>query len=64
MYEMIFRVLPEGDLWRLEHDGHSIAYATRTAALEAAVKAAQGAMRSFEEVKIQVEPAPSPAPQG
>lgn len=56
---MIYRVLPEGDQWRLEHDGQSIAYKTRTAALEAAVNAAQDALRGSEEVSIHVDPAPS-----
>ena len=54
----LYRVLPKGDQWRLEHDGQSVDYTTRTAAFEAAVNAAQGAIRSSEEVKIHVEPAP------
>jgi hypothetical protein len=58
MGDMIYRVLPKGDQWRLEHDGQSIAYETRTAAVEAAVNAAQGALRDSEEVSIHVEPAP------
>ena len=39
-------------------DGQSIAYETRTAAVEAAVNAAQGALRGSQEVSIHVEPAP------
>jgi hypothetical protein len=58
MGELTYHVLPNGDQWRLEHDGRSIAYTTRTAAFEAAVNAAQGAIRSSEEVRIHVEPAP------
>jgi hypothetical protein len=58
MGEMIYRVLPKGHQWRLEHDGQSIAYETRTAAVEAAVNAAQGALRGSQEVSIHVEPAP------
>jgi hypothetical protein len=59
MGELIYRVLPNGDQWRLKHDGQSIAYTTRTAALKAAVNAAQGALRSSEQVRIHVEPAPA-----
>ncbi len=58
MSDMICRVLPEGDQSAPEHDGQSIAYETRTAAVEAAVNAAQGALRDSEEVSIHVEPAP------
>jgi|GEM_PF-5597350 len=64
MGELTYRVLPNGDQWRLEHDGQSIAYTTRTAAFEAAVNAAQGAIRSSEEVRIHVEPAPRPESSG
>ena len=59
MGETIYRVLPKDNQWSLEHDGQSIAYTTRTAAFEAAVNAAQGAIRSSEEVMIHVEPAPA-----
>ena len=58
MDERIYRVLSRGGQWRLEHDGRSIAYTTRTAAIEAAVDAAQGALLGVAEVKIHVEPAP------
>jgi Uncharacterized protein conserved in bacteria (DUF2188) len=58
MDETIYRVLPKDDQWRLEHDGQSIAYRTRTAAIEAAVDAAKRAMRNADEVKIYVAPAP------
>jgi hypothetical protein len=58
MGEMIYRVLPKGDQWRLEHDGQSIAYETRTAAVEAAVNAAQGDLCGSQGVSIHVEPAP------
>ncbi len=64
MGELTYRILPNGDQWRLEHDGQSIAYTTRTAAFEAAVNAAQGAMRSTEEVRIHVEPAPKSESSG
>jgi pterin-4a-carbinolamine dehydratase len=57
MGETIYRILPKDDQWRLEHDGQSIAYVTRTAAFEAAVNAAQEALRCAEEVMIHVEPA-------
>jgi anti-sigma regulatory factor (Ser/Thr protein kinase) len=58
MGETIYRVLPKDDQWTLEHDGQSIAYKTRTAAFEAAINAAQHALRSADEVKIYVAPAP------
>jgi hypothetical protein len=45
MTETVYRVLPHNDQWRLEHDGRSVAYATKTAAFEAAVIAAERAIR-------------------
>ena len=59
MNEAVFRILPDNDQWRLEHDGRAVAYATREAAFEAAVIAAQRAMRQACEVKIHVDPAPN-----
>ncbi len=58
MSEAFFHVLPKDDQWRLEHDGQSISYATKEAAFEAAVIAAQRAIREACEVKISVDPAP------
>lgn len=53
------RVLPHGDRWRLDHDGQSVAFATRTAALEAAVVAVQHATETASEVRITVDPSPA-----
>lgn len=59
MGQTIFRVLSRDDQWRLEHDGHSASYATRTAAFEAAVRAAERAIQTVEEVQIYIDPAPN-----
>lgn len=59
MSETVFRILPQDDQWRLDHDGQSVNYATKKAAFEAAVVAAQRAIRDSDEVKIHVEPAPN-----
>jgi hypothetical protein len=52
------RVLPQGDQWRLEHKGHSVAFPTRTAALEAAAAAVERAILSADEVRLAVDPSP------
>ena len=63
MGEAVFRIAPAGDEWRLDYEleqqAQRVAYMTREAAFEAAVQAAQGAMREAHVVHITVDPAPN-----
>jgi hypothetical protein len=57
--EVIFSVMPEGEQWRLEHEEQRIDYATKEAAFEAAVTAAQRAIRESLPVLIFVDSGPN-----
>lgn len=57
--EVVYRVIAAGDQWRLEQDGQSVDYATKEAAFEAAVFAAEEALRQSCMVHICVYPAPN-----
>jgi len=63
MSEAVFRIAPEGDEWRLEYEleqqAQHVAYMTKEAAFDAAVLAAQRAMREAHAVHITVDPAPN-----
>jgi len=59
MAEALFRIVPDGEEWRLEHEDQRVAYMTKEAAFEAAVLAAQRAMREAYAVHISVDPAPN-----
>lgn len=59
MDEVMYRVVAAGDEWRLEHDGQSTAYTTKEAAFEAAVFAAEMALRESLMVHICVYPSPN-----
>lgn len=59
MSEAVYRVVPQGDQWRLEHEEQRVDYATKEAAFEAAVIAAQRAIRESLAVRIFVESAPN-----
>jgi hypothetical protein len=63
MSEAVFRIAPQGDEWRLEYEAESqaqhVACMTKEAAFEAAVMAAQRAMREAHAVHITVDPAPN-----
>lgn len=59
MAEALFRIVPDGEEWRLEHDDRRVAYMTKEAAFEAAVLAAQRAMREACAVHISVDTAPN-----
>ena len=64
MGEARFRIVPAGEEWRLEHGAgeqtQHVACMTRAAAIEAAVLAAQRAMREACAVHIIVDPSPNP----
>jgi hypothetical protein len=55
---MVFRIVPAGAQWRLEHEQQSVAFMTKEAAFEAAVAAAQRALREARVVHIAADPAP------
>jgi hypothetical protein len=57
--EAVYRVVPKGDRWRVEHEEQRVDYATKEAAFEAAVIAAQRAMRESMAVQIFVDSAPN-----
>jgi hypothetical protein len=58
MGESIFRIVPAGEEWRLEHKRQSVACMTKEAAFAAAVLAAERAIREDEIVHIVVDPGP------
>ncbi len=60
MGQTIFRIIPEGEQWVFEHDDEKRAeYVSKEAAFEAAVIAAQRAMREGFEVQILVDGRPN-----
>jgi hypothetical protein len=52
------RILSQGAGWRLDHDGQSVAFPTRSAALIAAAAAVERAIRDADGVRITVDPEP------
>jgi hypothetical protein len=55
----VYRVVPQGEQWRLEHEEQRVDFATKEAAFEAAVIAAQRAIREAVAVQISVDPGPN-----
>lgn len=57
--EAVYRVVREGDQWRLEHEEQRVLYLTKEGAFQAAAFAAQRAIHESILVQILIDPEPN-----